>query len=80
MIYTGAGNSFLGGLAAGLHLAKGNVYEASYYASVSASFIIEQNGLPKVSRGGHEADLWNGDSPMRRLQELKTRAGVVVDN
>jgi len=73
---TGAGNSFLGGLAAGLLLAKGNVYEATYYATVSAGFIIEQEGLPNLSlktMAGNSVEEWNGDSAQRRLEELRTR-------
>ncbi|KAK1228911.1 hypothetical protein PQX77_008069 [Marasmius sp. AFHP31] len=86
---TGAGNSFLGGLAAGLDIADGDIYEgecvssailylsidhqisASLYATVSASFAIQQGGLPVFSEG-----LWNQDSPSRRLDVLKKlRAG-----
>jgi len=66
---TGAGNSFLGGLAAGLKLTGGNVVEATLYASVSSSFVIEQGGLPTVTNGG----TWNGDQPRRRLAELRNR-------
>ncbi|KAF8633672.1 hypothetical protein AX15_001283 [Amanita polypyramis BW_CC] len=65
---TGAGNSFLGGLAAGL-LLTGNVVEATLYASVSASFVIEQEGLPLLSSG----NIWNNDSPQRRLELLRRR-------
>jgi len=60
---TGAGNSFLGGLAAGLHL-TGDIVEATLYASVSASFVIEQQGLPILSTEG----CCNNDSPQRRLE------------
>ncbi|KAF8576445.1 Ribokinase-like protein [Ramaria rubella] len=63
---TGAGNSFLGGLAAGLSLSNGDVYKATIYATVSASFIIEQRGLPSLSSRGE----WNGDKPGRRLNEI----------
>jgi sugar/nucleoside kinase (ribokinase family) len=73
---TGAGNSFLGGLAAGLLLAKGDVYEAMYYATVSAGFTIEQQGLPNLSSKTLAGDLveeWNGDSAERRLEELRNR-------
>jgi len=70
---TGAGNSFLGGLAAGLLLANGDVYEATYYASVSASFTIEQEGLPKFSYAEGTSERWNGDSPARRLHNLQAR-------
>ncbi|KDQ64817.1 hypothetical protein JAAARDRAFT_64637 [Jaapia argillacea MUCL 33604] len=73
---TGAGNSFLGGLAAGLVSTEGNVYEAVLYATVSASFTIEQEGLPHMTRAdnnGEAVELWNGDSPERRLGELVER-------
>nr|GAT53969.1 predicted protein [Mycena chlorophos] len=66
---TGAGNSFLGGLAAGLLLESGDIYRATFHASVSASFVIEQPGLPNLTG---EAE-WNGDSPQRRLEQLRTR-------
>ncbi|KAF7355148.1 Ribokinase-like protein [Mycena sanguinolenta] len=69
---TGAGNSFLGGLAAGLLLENGDVYQASFHASVAASFVIEQAGLPTISVVDGTT-LWNGDSPQRRLDELKKR-------
>jgi len=75
---TGAGNSFLGGLAAGLLLADGDVYAAALYATVSASFIIEQEGLPNISLitvAGNLIEEWNRDSPQRRLKELRTRHG-----
>ncbi|KAJ7937235.1 Ribokinase-like protein [Mycena leptocephala] len=69
---TGAGNSFLGGLAAGLLLENGDPYAASFYASVSASFIIEQQGLPTISIV-NGATQWNGDDPQRRLDQLRKR-------
>ncbi|KAG1753821.1 Ribokinase-like protein [Suillus paluster] len=70
---TGAGNSFLGGLAAGLSITNGNVYEASLYASVSASFTIEQLGLPHLTLGSDGVEEWNQDSPHRRLEILRQR-------
>ncbi|KAJ7086671.1 Ribokinase-like protein [Mycena epipterygia] len=69
---TGAGNSFLGGLAAGLLLEDGDIYEATFHASVSASFIIQQEGLPVISVA-NGATQWNGDTPQRRLKELRQR-------
>jgi len=69
---TGAGNSFLGGLGAGLQLAKGDVYEAAFYASVSASFTIEQEGLPRIS-SENGVTHWNGDLPQHRLDALRAR-------
>ncbi|THV03316.1 Ribokinase-like protein [Dendrothele bispora CBS 962.96] len=65
---TGAGNSFLGGLAAGLDITGNDVYEATFYATVSASFTIEQEGLPTMTEAG-----WNDDSPSTRLEMLKSR-------
>jgi len=72
---TGAGNSFLGGLAAGLALKDGDVYEAALFATVSASYTIEQLGLPRITRPSSDVlnEEWNGDSPWSRLQELKAR-------
>ncbi|EIW61851.1 Ribokinase-like protein [Trametes versicolor FP-101664 SS1] len=77
---TGAGNSFLGGLAAGLVLSNGDVREATLYATVSASFVIEQEGLPRLTQvdgdaadGRARAEQWNGDSPLRRVEELQRR-------
>jgi hypothetical protein len=41
------------------------------YATVSASFIIEQEGLPAVTYTPTEE--WNGDQPFRRLDALRKR-------
>jgi len=72
---TGAGNSFLGGLAAGLVLTNGDIPEAAFHATVSASYTIEQYGLPQLT--GPSSDVrnekWNGDSPWGRLRELRAR-------
>jgi len=70
---TGAGNAFLGGLAGGLALGK-NLYDAVLYATVSASFTIEQYGLPPIGPG----TLWNGDSPERRVEELQNRYRDII--
>ncbi|KIM43590.1 hypothetical protein M413DRAFT_68614 [Hebeloma cylindrosporum] len=70
---TGAGNSFLGGFAAGLRLSGGDVYEATLHASISASFIIEQEGLPAISEDSMGRCQWNGDVPSRRLDILRKR-------
>ncbi|KAI0763271.1 Ribokinase-like protein [Irpex lacteus] len=64
---TGAGNTFLGGLAAGLYFTNGDVFE------VSASYTIEQGGLPKLSQTEDGKELWNGDDPKERLQKLRAR-------
>jgi len=72
---TGAGNSFLGGLAAGIIL-SGDMYEAALHATVSASFVIEQEGLPVVTFTPTEA--WNEDQPSRRLDALRERQAKKV--
>jgi len=78
---TGAGNSFLGGLAAGLHLTE-DIYQATLYGTVSASFVIEQEGLPHMTQttdhSGRTTTEWNGDSPQRRLDELQNRLRKVT--
>ncbi|KIJ56538.1 hypothetical protein M422DRAFT_22703 [Sphaerobolus stellatus SS14] len=71
---TGAGNAFLGGLSAGLHFTK-DIYEAAFYASVAASFAIEQFGLPRLHGGK-----WNGDDPRKRLEELHARHRALNDS
>lgn len=80
---TGAGNAFLGGLAAGLSLCNGDVrrgalsffpqilcsiYIAAVYGTISASFTIEQHGLPSLKEG-----LWNGEDPQSRLGLIKVQ-------
>ncbi|KAI1792853.1 Ribokinase-like protein [Ganoderma leucocontextum] len=76
---TGAGNSFLGGLGAGLVHSQGDVRQATLYATVSASFTIEQAGLPCLTlisdETGTPVERWNGDSPHDRLQALQDRLG-----
>jgi len=76
---TGAGNTFLGGLAAGLFLANRNVYEATLYASVSASFTVEQLGLPHLTLGS-SGEEWNHDTPRRRLEVLRQRHDKEIEN
>ncbi|THU82476.1 hypothetical protein K435DRAFT_636774, partial [Dendrothele bispora CBS 962.96] len=56
---TGAGNSFLGGLCAGLYLARDNVFRAARYGSVSALFIIQQAGLPLLDISETGEEYWN---------------------
>ncbi|KIP12869.1 hypothetical protein PHLGIDRAFT_20867 [Phlebiopsis gigantea 11061_1 CR5-6] len=71
---TGAGNAFLGGLSAGLLLAQNDIYRATLYAAVSASFIIEQEGMPRLKTQSNDSgsltELWNDDEPQRRLNKL----------
>ncbi|KAI0316716.1 Ribokinase-like protein [Amylostereum chailletii] len=77
---TGAGNAFLGGLVAGLVETEGDVSQAVLYGTVSASYTIEQKGLPRLTRAAPAADdaadeEWNGDSPRARLEALRARVG-----
>ncbi|WWC57967.1 uncharacterized protein I303_100502 [Kwoniella dejecticola CBS 10117] len=69
---TGGGNSFLGGLAAGLMISQGDMRIASIYAATAASFTIEQRGLPTLTKHIH-GERWNGDDPWRRLREMASR-------
>jgi hypothetical protein len=48
---------------------------AAFFATISASYTIEQHGLPRITRPSSDvlSEEWNGDSPWRRLQELKAR-------
>ncbi|KIM33423.1 hypothetical protein M408DRAFT_326140 [Serendipita vermifera MAFF 305830] len=66
---TGAGNAFLGGLAAGLSLCDDDVRKAAEYATISASFTIEKHGLPVLKEG-----LWNGERAEDRLHAFASRA------
>jgi hypothetical protein len=47
---------------------------ATFVGSVSASFVIEQQGLPKMESTSH-GETWNGDLPHERLRLLKARHG-----
>lgn len=45
---------------------------AIVWANVAASFIIEQDGLPKMNKVlGRE--VWNGDYPWERVAEMQRR-------
>lgn len=68
---TGAGNAFLGGLAVGL-VRKKSVPETSRCGAVAASFMLEQIGLPTLGFG-ELTEVWNGDTPARRLDVLRSR-------
>ncbi|KAF8742078.1 pfkB family carbohydrate kinase, partial [Rhizoctonia solani] len=76
---TGAGNAFLGGLSAGLYLTNGDVREAMLYATISAGYIIQQVGLPRVEyRAPEGEEFWNRDSPKERLALLKHRSAFAA--
>ena len=70
---TGCGNAFIGGMIAGLSLTDGDLVKSCVYGSVSASYTLEQYGLPLIGKDGK----WNGlDRPTDRLEELSTRLGI----
>jgi len=71
---TGGGNAFLGGLAVGLVRTRSgegpeSVSAAAAFASVAASFAIEQVGMPTLTRASDGSELWNGVSVAERLHE-----------
>ncbi|KAL7417124.1 Ribokinase-like protein [Mrakia frigida] len=70
---TGAGNSFLGGLIAGLEKEGGDIFRAAAYACVSASFVVQQFGLPELVTTVEGEERWNGDLPKDRLEKLWNR-------
>ncbi|KAH7071965.1 Ribokinase-like protein [Paraphoma chrysanthemicola] len=74
---TGGGNGFLGGLAVGLvrigqQPGVGFLEEAAMWGCISASFAIEQIGMPVLDRTG-TTDKWNGVDVEDRLAEFKDR-------
>jgi sugar/nucleoside kinase (ribokinase family) len=79
---TGGGNSFLGGLAVGL-LRGGsrgvleNLEEGAVWGSISASFAIEQIGMPILSQAA-DGETWNGVRVEDRLSDFKQRLASYV--
>ncbi|KAK6525805.1 hypothetical protein TWF281_010848 [Arthrobotrys megalospora] len=71
---TGGGNCFIGGLAIGM-VRTGDVVLAAAYATVAASFAIEQIGMPVLSHG-NGIELWNGVEVRQRLDEYMERVGI----
>ncbi|KAF1850787.1 Ribokinase-like protein [Cucurbitaria berberidis CBS 394.84] len=74
---TGGGNGFLGGLAIGLVRAGDtpgieHLEEAAIWGSISASFAIEQVGMPVLSHGP-QGETWNSVRVEDRLSEFKSR-------
>lgn len=46
--------------------------EAVIWASVAASFVVEQDGLPSMTKVlGRE--VWNGGYPWERVEEMRRR-------
>lgn len=69
---TGGGNTFLGGLAVGLARGK-SLEEAAMWASVAASFAIEQVGPPTLEKDDDGVETWNGVSVDERLNDFLER-------
>ncbi|KAI4162264.1 MAG: hypothetical protein LQ342_004132 [Letrouitia transgressa] len=71
---TGGGNAFLGGLCVGLLENSLLVEIAAVYATIAASFAIEQVGIPglKLAEDGID-ELWNGESVKSRLRSYQER-------
>ncbi|CAN9373545.1 unnamed protein product [Alternaria alternata] len=79
---TGGGNSFLGGLAVGLLrggslCAPDNLEEAAIWGTISASFAIEQIGMPVLSQS-RDGETWNGVGVQDRLSDFKQRLASYV--
>jgi sugar/nucleoside kinase (ribokinase family) len=80
---TGGGNGFLGGLAVGLVRGSKtsgveNIEEAALWGAISASFAIEQVGMPMLSRSSQGEETWNGVRVADRLSIFKERVGRYV--
>lgn len=74
---TGGGNSFLGGLA--VALARGESIErAVEWSSISASFAIEQVGMPVLGMNDAGMETWNGIVVRDRLEEFQARVRQAV--
>ena len=71
---TGGGNAFLGGLAVAMARGRG-IEEAAIWGSVSASFAVEQVGVPNLMEGSGER--WNKENVMQRLAEFQQRLAYV---
>ncbi|KAI9816226.1 MAG: hypothetical protein M1827_001827 [Pycnora praestabilis] len=79
---TGGGNGFLGGLAVGLIRGGSepglqNLEEAAAWATVAASFAIEQVGMPTLVQD-EDGETWNGVHVQKRLEDFKRRLRYYV--
>jgi len=74
---TGGGNTFLGGFTISLARAAAfgleDIRKAVIDGAVSASFAIEQVGMPDLTIHGDMTESWNGDSVQARVAELSQR-------
>ena len=78
---TGGGNGFLGGLAVGLLRSGRDIVEAARWASVAASFAIEQVGMPRLESRDNDntEEVWNGVKVFDRLDEYRKRTDSVIN-
>jgi sugar/nucleoside kinase (ribokinase family) len=79
---TGGGNGFLGGLVVGLirgsaNYAMENLEEAAIWGSITASFAIEQVGMPVLSQSA-KGETWNGVRVEDRLSDFKQRLASYI--
>ena len=69
---TGGGNAFLGGLA--VSFARGqDIVTAAKMGSITASFAIEQVGVPTLARNENGKETWNGVVVDDRIKEFERR-------
>jgi len=69
---TGGGNAFCGGFCVGWLQSGGDLVTAGIYGNISASFIIEQYGLPALEVG-EDQEIWNGDTVEQRRAAYEER-------
>ncbi|KXT08439.1 hypothetical protein AC579_3793 [Pseudocercospora musae] len=72
---TGAGNAFLGAFTIGV-LETNDIVKAAMYGQVASSFVIEQVGVPKLSKASGD-ELWNGAKARDRLAEYEQRVSQI---
>lgn len=63
---------------------QGAMLPALAYASVAASFVVEQPGIPVLTREEKAPEKWNGETFARRLSEyvsrLATRCDITIED
>ena len=77
---TGCGNAFLGALAVGIVINRSDehdgVSEGCIMGTIAASLVLEQQGMPQMTHGDGEAEMWNGIYVADRLKEYCSRPEV----
>jgi len=72
---TGGGNGFLGGFGVGL-VRTGDPVKASVWGAVSASYCVEQVGVPTLTASLEGCERWNDSVVEDRLVEFASRCGI----